>query len=245
MYIYICICIYNIVIGIVCCRYSYSYSYSHSYSLKYDIPGSVQLTLTLSACLPLLGKTSLTPLGPWPNPDQPRPPARVATPPTSLAKGKGSKIPAGLNDQRPGSRSSVADAPTPSYNEVPADPQLPRCLSQGASTCRGKEIGVMPLSQNLKDKAPVVKVEKVRGISGAEPTVWRSPSVVFRFTINKTALVACSPTIVTQHVSTLLDTQFIFNIIPAWVGMAQQPLSQCRQRPLYLSRWAAWTVWDL
>ena len=71
-----------------------------------DIPGSVHLTLTLSACLSLLGKKSFVPG--W-APDQPRP-ALVATPPTPLVRGKGSKIPARPNDQRPGSRSS-ADAP--------------------------------------------------------------------------------------------------------------------------------------
>ena len=97
-----------------------------------DIPGSVHLTLTLSACLSLLGKNRSYVPG-CVAPDQPRPPALVATPPTPLVRGKGSKIPARPNDQRPNSRSSVADAP----RKIPSS-RWERCLSQVASTCRGR-----------------------------------------------------------------------------------------------------------
>ena len=96
-------------------------------------------------------------------PDQPRPPALVATPPTPLVRGKGSKIPARPNDQRPNSRSSVADAP----RKIPSS-RWERCLSQVASTCRGRLgwwVDAYPVAKFQGSKR--LWLGKARGVSRA------------------------------------------------------------------------------
>ena len=148
-------------------------------------------------------------MGARPTPDPPGPPARVATPPTPLVQGKGSRIPAGPNDQRPGSRSSVTHphcscngvqifrSPVPSPNDVWAKEPVP---------VTGRRLGWCLYPVAKLEGSEHMWLAKARGVSraslrqgfmccffSAEPIVWWSRiwCLVFQSTSNKTTLCAC------------------------------------------------------